>query len=83
MRPLGGACSRYAALRHEVARAAAILPRNQLHVRGGRAAPQQDHCDGRYRRKEGSARRPAPARLDPKVRPADVNAMDRYRTARL
>ena len=52
MRPPGGACSRYAALRHEVARAAAILPRNQLHVRGGRAAPQQDHCDGRHRRKE-------------------------------
>ena len=28
-----GASSRYAVLRHEVARATAILPRNELHIR--------------------------------------------------
>ena len=69
MRPPGGACSRYAALRHEVARAAAILPRNQLHVRGGRAAPQQDHCDGRHRRKERSAGGPRPPDSTPRCAP--------------
>ena len=78
MRPPGGACSRYAALRHEVARAAAILPRNQLHVRGGRAAAGSLRRQASTKRKERW--RSAPARLDPKVRPAHVNVMGRYRT---
>ena len=67
-RPPGGASSRYAALRHEVARAAAILPRYQLHIRGGRAAPQQDRCDGRDRRK-GARAAPRPPGLDANVAP--------------
>ena len=39
MRPPGGSSSRYAALRHEVARATTMLPRKQLHIRRGLPPP--------------------------------------------
>ena len=62
MRPPDGASSHYAALRHEVARAAAILPRNQLRVPGDHAVPQQAGCDGRYRGKQVANAHPTSTR---------------------
>ena len=71
IRPPDGASSRYAAFRHEVARAAAILPRNQLHIRGG--APRQDRCDGGHRRKAARASR-VRSTSTPTLRPGSTAA---------
>ena len=71
IRPPDGASSLYAAFRHDVARAAAILPRNQLHIRGGE--PRQDRCDGGHRRKAARASR-VRSTSTPTLRPGSTAA---------
>ena len=73
MRPPDGVSSRYAALRHEVARAQLLLHGTKLHIPNDCAAPSVEHSLPTAGVDKGSASGPAPASIStPTCAPADV-----------